>query len=515
MDGIRSATQSTIRSPHSAMVSLCFAGMDACWIYIVAWLFSQVVLARVTNFPVPPLFALVLLELGGWGLMIYLLDRTSLSLGAVRSIMAGAGLVLAGAVAFALSPLNGGTNSVILVLMFLYAGLISLTLWLLGGYRATERVAYEDIYANFRLGLVAISVAALLSTMVANKRINDLWTELGGVGIWFFVFGLVGLALGNWEAVRRETGGDGRRAETGMKSLRTAQGGYPQGPWGWMVAASVGVILLLGLVGQAFGGQDVLSTLQNVVLYTLTLIAFALYGLVYIILWPLSLLNIHLEPVGTLQQSTPTPTPQRSLGPIDKALHDFSLTSPFAMTAELQTLFMVIAAILVVAGAVYLMTRWLRRTRPDRLHNEEEERVGFGSWSLAMAQLRIWLKRLLARFRRAAPATIAAEEDDLALLQGRAEWVGTLSVRQIYARLLKLAGSAGYPRASYQTPAEYLRLLSGALPDLRAELSEITAAYVEARYGPTPASPAAVQAATTAWRRAEPVLTSARPPSSG
>jgi hypothetical protein len=176
------------------------------------------------------------------------------------------------------------------------------------------------------------------------------------------------------------------------------------------------------------------------------------------------------------------------------------------MSPELQTLFMVIAAVLVVVVAVYLMTRWLRRTRPNRLQAEDEERNGFGSWSLLLSQLRTWLRRLLARFRKPVPAPIAAQEDDLAVLRDRPEWVGTLSVRQIYARLLKLAGSAGYPRASYQTPAEYLRLLSGALPDLRSELSDITAAYVEARYGPMPASQAAVQAATVAWRRAEPML---------
>jgi hypothetical protein len=477
-----------IRNPQSAMVSLCFAGMDACWIYTVAWLFSQVVLVRVTNFPVPPVPILILLELGGWGLMQYLLDRTALSVGVVRTIMAGAGLLLSAVVSLALGSLGAGSNPVIEVLVLLYVGLISLTLWFLGGYRATERVTYEDIYVNFRLGLVAISVAALLSTVVASKQINDLWTALGGVGIWFFVFGLAGLALGNREAVRRETG------NMGMKS------------WGWMVAASVGGILLLGLLGQAFGGQDVLSVLQGVVLDTLKVIAFVLYGLVYLIFWPLSLLNIHLEPVGTLQQPTPTPTPQPARGPLDKALRDYGSTSPFAMSPEAQTLFMVIAAVLVVAAALYVMTRWLRRTRPNRLQAEEEERIGFGSWSLLVSQLLAWLKRLLARFRKPAPAPIAAQEDDLAVLRGRPEWVGTLSVRQIYARLLKLAGSAGYPRASYQTPTEYLRLLSGALPDLRSELSDITAAYIEARYGPMPASQAEVQAATAAWRRAEPVL---------
>src|SRR5262249_38686702 len=130
----------------------------------------------------------------------------------------------------------------------------------------------------------------------------------------------------------------------------------------------------------------------------------------------------------------------------------------------------------------------------------------FGSWTLLLTQLRAWLQSLLARFRKAAPASARAEEDDLAALRARPELAGTLSVRQIYAHLLKLAGSAGYPRAPPQTPSEYQRFPPPALPALRSELRDITAAYLEARYAPLPPSPLAVQAATAAWRRAELVL---------
>jgi hypothetical protein len=488
MNPLNTNPQSIIRNPQSVLLPVCFAGMDACWIFAVAWLFSQVVLSGVTDFPVPPVFILAILELGGWALMTYLLDRTALPIGLIRSLMAGVGLALAAAIALVLTPYNPVTFSIIWVFVQFFTGFIALGLWMMGGYRATERVDYDDIYATFRLGLVAMSVAALLSTALANRQINQLWTELGGVGLWYFVFGLGGLALGNREAVRLETG------NVGMKS------------WGWLAVGSVAGILLLGSIGQGFGGKDVLTTLQEGVITFITAVALVMYGIFYLLLLPFSLFNIQLGPVGSSPLPTPTPAPANARNPSSQPPKIHIAAAPFQIPVEFQTAFMTLAAILVVAAVVYFMAQWLRRTGANRAQVEDEERVTFGSWRLLLAQLRAWLLRLLARFRKSVSPPATAEEDDLAALQGNPEFAGTLSVRQIYARLLKLAASAGYPRASYQTPIEYLRFLSTALPDLRSDLNDITGAYVEARYAPAPTSPISVQAASAAWRRAEPAL---------
>ncbi len=488
MNLLRNKPQSAIRNSQSVLLPVCFAGMDACWIFSVAWLFSQVVLSGVADFPVPPVFILAALELGGWALMTYLLDRTALPIGLIRSLMAGVGLALSAALAFSLTPYDPATFSIIWAFVQFFTGFIALALWMVGGYRATERVTYDDIYATFRLGLVAMSVAALLSTVLANRQINQLWSELGGVGLWFFVFGLGGLALGNREAVRLETG------NVGMKS------------WGWLAVGSVAGILLLGSLGQGFGGKDVLATLQEGVITLLTAIALVLYGFFYLLLLPFTLFNIQLSPIGSSPLPTPTPTPANAPNPLGQLPNIHVAAGSFQIPAELQTAFMTLAALLVVAAVAYFMAQWLRRTGANRAQLEDEERVTFGSWRLLLAQLRAWLLRLLARFRKPVPPLATVEEDDLVALQGHPEFAGTLSVRQIYARLLKLAASAGYPRASYQTPIEYLRFLSTALPDLRSDLNDITGAYIEARYAPMPTSPLSVQAAGAAWRRTEPAL---------
>lgn len=483
--------QSKIQNPKSALaLPACLAGMDACWIYTVAWMFSSIVLKSVTVFPVPSPFVLALLELGGWGLMVYLLDRTSIPFGWVRVIAGGVGVLLAGAVGLALYPFNPNISIVVWIVALLYVVLISLGLWMLGSYRASERVTYEGVYATFRLGLIAIAAIALFSTLISGSSLNRLWDELGGVALWFFALSLAGLALGNRELVRRETG------NAGMKS------------WGWLVAVSVGGILLLGLFGQAFGAGDVVGLLQKVVTGVLVVVGAIIYGIIYAVLWPFSLLGLDVGPFGPPRPPPPPPAnPNFSMKELEKLQRQYAQFGPLKIPVELQAVLMTLAALLIVAAALYIMTRWLRRTRSDRTQLEAEEREGFGSWVLFMSQVRAWLGRLLARFR---PPTTSdgrpMAEDDLAQLQGRPEWSGTLSVRQIYIRLLKMAGTAGYPRAPQQTPVEYLRTLSMALPNLQGELSDITAAYVEARYGPMPASALAVQSANDAWRRAESVL---------
>jgi hypothetical protein len=126
-----------------------------------------------------------------------------------------------------------------------------------------------------------------------------------------------------------------------------------------------------------------------------------------------------------------------------------------------------------------------------------------------MSQMRDWLRALWARLRRAKAAEGEQPEDELAALRGRPEWSGTLSIREIYALLQKRAALLGYPRARHQTPIEYLAILSTALPNLRADLRAVTTAYIQARYGPLPASGPIVTTATQAWQRMESQLVAA------
>jgi hypothetical protein len=485
-------TITSIRTIQSRFaLPVCLVGMDACWVYTVAWLFSSIVLSPVTDFPVPGALLLGLLEFAGWLLASYLIDNTNTSQGGIRAIMASSGFVVSLAIGLVLTPFTGAYN-IVSLLVWLYIIIISVAVWMLGGYRASERAGFSDVYATFRFGLVAIAGAALVSTLLAFGRVNDLWGQLGGVALWFFAFSLVGLALGNRDAIRRESGDGGVRS------------------WGWLLVVTVGLILLLGTVGQAFGSGGLIGALQQVVGAAVGVVAFVLYGIAFLLVWPLTLFGVDLGPLGppAAQQSQPAP-PGSAADALRRTRPDlFEGVTPAAIPAELQSLFMGLASALVVVTLLYFLVLWLRRTRRDMPHPDGEDRESFGSWDLLVAQIKEFFSRLMARFRPQRAAAAGAGEDDLSELWSKPEFSGTLTVRQMYARLLLLAGRAGYPRKPQQTPSEYMRVLSSALPSLKGEFADITSAYIEARYGEKPASSGAVQAAASAWLRAEPVLSS-------
>lgn len=472
----------------NAALPVCLAAMDACWIYAVTWLFSTIALSAVTTFPVPSPVVLGALELAAWGLTLYLLDRTAWPLGVVQVLSGVVGVVVAVLVALAINPPPDSGHIGKWVATAGYVLLVSLALWALGSYRARERPDFTPAYNTFRLGLVVICASALLGTIILGTKMETTWAGLGGVAIWFVGWSLGALALANREIIRTE----GSKADIGF--------------WGLVLAVSIGAVLVIGISTGAFGANNLLDAGQKVVIGVLALVGTITYLILYAYLWLLSLLNINPTPPGSL--STPTPTPGASAKETlqQQLARRFGPQQAVTLYPELQAILFGVALLLIVVAAVWLVSRSAKRTRTPRVKEATEQRESFGSWSLLLQQARVLLNRLLARFRKAPIPQGAAIEDDLAALRGSPEWSGTLSVRQIYARLQSLAAGLGYPRAPQQTPTEYMLILSAAMPGLEPDLREITAAYLEARYGRLPASAPIVAAANDAWRRAEPAM---------
>ncbi|HSJ58807.1 MAG TPA: DUF4129 domain-containing protein [Anaerolineae bacterium] len=80
-------------------------------------------------------------------------------------------------------------------------------------------------------------------------------------------------------------------------------------------------------------------------------------------------------------------------------------------------------------------------------------------------------------------------------------FLAAISIRRIYTNLLRLATDAGYPRATSETPYEYLDTLRRALPENEADAHTITEAYVNARYGQVPDTREELERIRACWQR--------------
>jgi hypothetical protein len=82
-----------------------------------------------------------------------------------------------------------------------------------------------------------------------------------------------------------------------------------------------------------------------------------------------------------------------------------------------------------------------------------------------------------------------------------ARFFAAISIRRIYANLIRLATEAGYPRGEAQTPYEYLATLCEALPGSRDDVEVITEAYVQAHYGEVPDTRDGLRRIRECWQR--------------
>jgi hypothetical protein len=105
-------------------------------------------------------------------------------------------------------------------------------------------------------------------------------------------------------------------------------------------------------------------------------------------------------------------------------------------------------------------------------------------------RLRRWAKRfwlsLLARMSRSPKPA----EDEAAK-----------SVRELYRSLLRWAAQRGIPRTLSDTPLEYLRHLCQRFPEGEKELTVLTDAYIQARYGLIQRDGLGLKKARLAWQR--------------
>jgi hypothetical protein len=345
-------------------------------------------------------------------------------------------------------------------------------LWARGVHLARRSLSADSVGFSFRAGIVLLVLCALVLRLSTGG-------DATGFVVAFFFFALVAVGLARVEEVSRLPN-SGRVGFTGF----------------W-IGSTVGAVALLMLVGMVvavffYGGglRQVLHWLSPL----WSLVQILVVGMAVLILMVveliLSLLQLDLGAIGDL---------------LRQIMQDLSglLAIPSALLpagGEAQTRPAVLGilqvvttvAIPVVMILLVVLFTW-SRVRRGRRREEDESRESLLSAGAVARSLRAMLQAGLDRL------------GDLTDLVDRfglgARFLSAISIRRIYANLVRLATEAGYPRTHSQTPYEYLETLHQALPGSEADVAVITEAYVNAHYGQVPDSREDLQHIRDCWER--------------
>lgn len=260
-----------------------------------------------------------------------------------------------------------------------------------------------------------------------------------------------------------------------------------------VVVALVALVLPTGYaVGPFQAIRGVLSLLVQLVVFGFALLFFLVMALLAL-----------LFPRAAIEQPPP-PAFEPELPPLPAPEAAASL--PW-----LQILGSALFWLVILAIAGYALVRFVRERWPVLEEDEEGEARG---WRRLLAWLRAlwrhwrgWRREALEGWarRRSAAARRRAARRPARFFSLRSLGPREL-VRYFYVSTTRRAAQAGQPRRPSQTPYEYEASLGEQFPDLEPDLSGLTEAFVEARYGRATVEPEDVERVKPLWQRIKAAL---------
>ena len=344
--------------------------------------------------------------------------------------------------------------------------------WARGIHLARRSLSLQSVGYSFRGGVVLLIAGALFLHFLADR-------DASGLAMAYFFFSLAAVALARIEEVSQVP--------------NSSRGGFA-GFWIGSTLASVGVLVLVGMGVALFfyggGLQQVIDWIWPAVVVAEVILVGLGMLLLTLVEALLSLFSLDLGVLGQgLREVLARLGEMLTIPPLrPPAGSDSSTRPPILGVAQMV---LAIGIPLAIVGLVLLLT-WYRKWRAGRAGQDESRESTFSAGALARS-LRAALEDGLARL------------GELAGLVDRfgvgARFLAALSVRRIYANVVRLATDAGYPRARSQTPYEYLGVLRRAMPGRQEEVTAITEAYVAAHYGQVPDTREALQHLRACWQR--------------
>ena len=366
-------------------------------------------------------------------------------------------------------------SSVTVLLPEILAALALIYLWARGIHLARRSISIDSVGFSFRAGIIILIWSGLGLALLTRQ-------EMTPFVIPYFFFALTAVALARIEETSQLPGGS-----------RAHFSGY----WvGWSVAAVVLLVAVGMLVALFFYGGSLeqvlgwLSPIFDLLLIAVYNLALWLLGAIW---WLISRIPIDW---GALKGAFSNLSIQ-----LQSAL-DGLIKPPGEPGPAAERTFHLSANVGLIVGliALVLLFTWYRRWRARAGAGFDETReslLSVGALGRSLADL------------------LQAGRQRLGDMAGRVlgiQFLSAISIRRIYANLVRLATERGYPRASAQTPYEYLVTLHQALPGSDAETTLITNAYVNAHYGKLPDTPEELQQIRDAWHQVRAQQAQEKPP---
>ena len=332
--------------------------------------------------------------------------------------------------------------------LFVGSMVFLIVVWWRGVSLSQEDVTLDIVRSSFQVGLVVLLLASLIDAATPGRIVS------GFLVVGFFAVGLLGMALARFSS------------EAGEEREMPTQ-------WLWPIAASVGVILVLGLIISGLG----LGGLDDVTRAVAGVVAAAGYWILEPVLMLIGLLAGALVNLGNWFADFMGGGSLEGLIDAQRRIEEFHESLREAETEPGDNvLFTVLQWTAAAIGSLALV--WvvyaLFRSRRRRGRDDEvtESRESLFTFKHAGEDLGGALGGLLAGFARGGWRQ-----------QSRR---GPRTVREYYHALLEFASRAGKERDSWETPREHQRQLSGVLP--ADPVARIVDEFQDSHYGAVPES---------------------------
>ncbi len=308
----------------------------------------------------------------------------------------------------------------------------SALLWWLGRRLAVQKFDFSATVSEFQFGLIVL----ILIYFIAYGVKAETQTALP-VTLIFFACGLTGISISHDQASRGW-----------FTSLK-------QWHWSVMLLASVGIILLAGLLVSILISPDLIQLIIRGIKW--------LWGVVdQIMRWLASL----IPPSNDTMPPLPGP-PQVEPNPDTEMFH-----FPPALRLSVTIIWTMMVGGLILL-AIWRITSqlfdWMRRKGGGGSGESEALKMSF--WQDWLN----WLKHLFSSLFR-----IKLGGKEMRKTENNSE---ATAVRQIYRQWLGRMASAGYPRRKEQTPLEYQSGIDNISSLPKEAVNEITGKYMQVRYG--------------------------------